>query len=113
VPARRKPSRPIGGAPDSSGAQRPGRRPRQSGYIVRASELGSYAYCERAWWLRYVAGLEPADAGRERLEAGTVRHAEHGRGVERAALLWRVGLLCAGLAGVAALLWALIALLAH
>jgi hypothetical protein len=94
-------------------ARRPGRRPRESGYIVRASELGSYAYCERAWWLRYVAGLEPAGAGRARLEAGNLRHAEHGRGVERAALLWRAGVLCAGLAGAVALLWALIALLVH
>jgi hypothetical protein len=80
---------------------------------VRASELGSYAYCERAWWLRYVAGVTPAEAGRERLEAGHARHAEHGLGVERAAGLRRLGLLCAGLAGLFALLWLAVALLAH
>src|SRR3954453_15012505 len=112
MPARRRPPRPIVD-PAAPLSRQPDRPQREAGYTVRASERGSFAYCERAWWLRYVAGLEPAGAGRDRLEAGNVRHAEHGRGVERAALLWRVGLLCAGLAGLAALLWALIALLAH
>ena len=37
--------------------------------IIRASEMGEYVYCARAWWLRRVASLEPA--GRERREYGT------------------------------------------
>ncbi|MEI6181510.1 MAG: hypothetical protein WCP31_12195 [Chloroflexales bacterium] len=44
---------------------------------IRASELGEYVYCARAWWLRRVAGLEPT--GRERRAAGTARHTRHGR----------------------------------
>ena len=47
--------------------------------IIRASEVGEYVYCARAWWLRRVAGLEPA--GRERRELGVVLHRRHGRAV--------------------------------
>jgi CRISPR/Cas system-associated exonuclease Cas4 (RecB family) len=45
--------------------------------VIRASEIGEYVYCARAWWLRRVAGLEPA--GRERREYGTLLHRRHGR----------------------------------
>ncbi len=27
--------------------------------IIRASELGRYGYCARAWWLQYVQGVPP------------------------------------------------------
>lgn len=47
--------------------------------IIRASEVGEYVYCARAWWLRRVAGLEPA--GQARRELGTALHARHGRAV--------------------------------
>lgn len=47
--------------------------------ILRASEVGEYVYCARAWWLRRVGGLEPA--GRERREHGTALHRRHGRAV--------------------------------
>lgn len=80
--------------------------------MVRASELGSYSYCRRAWWLRYVAGQEPPAAGRARLEGGHLRHAAHGRGLLLADRLWKLGLAGAALAGLLALLW-LLALLAH
>lgn len=58
--------------------------------IIRASEIGEYVYCARAWWLRRVAGLEPA--GRERREYGTALHRRHGRVVAGS----RVLLLVAG-----------------
>ncbi|WP_298816951.1 hypothetical protein [Chloroflexus sp.] len=65
--------------------------------IIRASELGEYAYCARAWWLRRVAGVEPD--GAERRAAGTVSHARHGRLVVFSQrLLWiGVGLLAGGI----------------
>ena len=47
--------------------------------IIRASEVGEYVYCARAWWLRRVIGLEPA--GHERRELGTALHRRHGRTV--------------------------------
>jgi hypothetical protein len=57
---------------------------------IRASEIQAYGYCARAWWLRYVLGLEPADRGN--LEAGTERHLRHGRRVLRAEGLNRVAI---------------------
>lgn len=75
----------------------------QHRYIVRASELNSWEYCHRSWWLRQVAGLEPSAAARARMDAGTARHAAHGRGVWLAGWLWRAGaaLFAAGvLAGI-------------
>ena len=62
--------------------------------IIRASEIGEYVYCARAWWLRRVGGLEPA--GRERREYGTALHHRHGRAVAGSrALLVLGGLLAA------------------
>lgn len=45
--------------------------------LIRASELGEYVYCARAWWLRRALGWEPA--GRERREYGAQLHRRHGR----------------------------------
>jgi CRISPR/Cas system-associated exonuclease Cas4 (RecB family) len=60
--------------------------------IIRASEMGEYVYCARAWWLRRVAGLEPA--GRARREHGTLLHRQHGQAVVGSrALLFLGGLL--------------------
>ena len=53
--------------------------PKERLAIIRASEVGEYVYCARAWWLRRVAGLEPA--GRERRELGVALHRRHGRAV--------------------------------
>ena len=66
--------------------------------MIRASEVGEYVYCARAWWLRRVAGEEPA--GQERRELGTAMHVAHGRAVRvsNVALWAGVGLLLMGLA---------------
>lgn len=66
--------------------------------IIRASEIGEYVYCARAWWLRRVAGLEPD--GRERRERGTLLHRRHGRAVagSRVLLLLAAALLVAAVA---------------
>ncbi len=68
--------------------------------IIRASELGEYVYCRRAWWLRRVAELEPDH--HERRERGTVLHERHGRAVASSQALV---LLAGVLAIVAALLF--------
>lgn len=46
--------------------------------MLRASDVGRYAYCARAWWLATVKGVptEPT-----RLAAGTEAHARHHRRV--------------------------------
>lgn len=71
--------------------------------IIRASEIGEYVYCARAWWLRRVAGLQPA--GRERRERGTVLHRRHGRDVALSgALIWIGALLLVAAVGAMLLL---------
>jgi CRISPR/Cas system-associated exonuclease Cas4 (RecB family) len=69
--------------------------------IIRASEVGEYVYCGRAWWLRRVVGLEPA--GRERREAGVAAHRRHGASVRWSGTLLALGLLLALAALIAAL----------
>jgi hypothetical protein len=49
---------------------------------IRASEIGEYIFCHRAWWLRHVQGYESANV-REMAE-GTAAHATHGRLVSTA-----------------------------
>lgn len=46
--------------------------------ILRASEIGEYLFCKRAWWLR-LQGIVPAN--RRALSAGTAAHEEHARRV--------------------------------
>ncbi len=67
--------------------------------MIRASEVGEYIYCRRAWWLHQVLGEEPA--GRERRERGTALHGRHGWSVRASQLLLLCGL---GLAAIALLL---------
>ncbi|MEI7769596.1 MAG: hypothetical protein WCI67_06390 [Chloroflexales bacterium] len=60
--------------------------------MIRASEVGEYVYCARAWWLRRVAGAEPT--GQARRDLGTLRHARHSQAVALSGgLLWLAGLL--------------------
>ncbi|HEX2915172.1 MAG TPA: hypothetical protein VH186_30550 [Chloroflexia bacterium] len=58
------------------------RRNRSKKTVIRASEIGAYVYCRRAWWFKRVAGFNPQ--GREEAFAsGTAAHARHGRLVQR------------------------------
>lgn len=47
--------------------------------VIRASEIGQYAYCARAWWMGSVEGL-PSSHQRE-MAAGEATHQRHGQGV--------------------------------
>lgn len=50
--------------------------------IIRASEIGEYIFCRRAWWLRRVGGIRPDNI--QELTAGTDYHQQHGQLVGRA-----------------------------
>ena len=65
--------------------------------IIRASEIGEYSYCSRAWWYRHVIRV-PIPEGSEtegRLAAGTSAHARHGRAVGLSGALRTLGVLFA------------------
>ncbi len=58
--------------------------------IIRASEIGSYLYCRRAWHYRK-QGVESEN--QTELAAGTELHSQHGRKVFASSLLRIFGLL--------------------
>lgn len=64
--------------------------------LVRASDIGAWAFCRRAWYLAQVRGV--AHARPEVLERGTQAHTQHGQQVRRAGDMQRAGfwLLVAG-----------------
>lgn len=70
--------------------------------VIRASEIGQYAYCARAWWLQRVQGYEPQD--RRALEAGLALHRQHSRAVAGYHLQRRLAYLLLALAFVVALM---------
>ena len=51
---------------------------------IRASEVGSFLYCRRAWWYQKLG--QPSQ-NQPQLDAGSEFHVQHGRLVARASLL--------------------------
>jgi len=58
--------------------------PRFMPSIIRASDIGTYLYCRRAWWYRK-QGVESEN--RAEMATGTELHRKHGRKVLAAGLL--------------------------
>ena len=58
--------------------------------IIRASDIGTYLYCRRAWWYKK-QGMESANQAE--LAAGTEIHAKHGRQVLASSITRTVGLI--------------------
>jgi len=71
--------------------------------VIRASEIGRYAYCAHAWWLGSVRGL-PSTHRRE-MAAGEVTHRRHGRGVWASLWLNRLAYGVLLLAAVIGVVW--------
>jgi hypothetical protein len=71
--------------------------------ITRASEIGQYAYCARAWWLGSVEGLPSGH--QQEMAAGEATHQRHGRGVRASLGLARLAYTVLVLAMVVGLVW--------
>ena len=69
--------------------------------IIRASEVGQYAFCAHAWWLGSIQGL-PSTLGK-RMAEGETAHRRHGRSVRSAVTLARLAYFLLALAALAAL----------
>ena len=83
--------------------------PGEGDRVIRASEVGAYAYCAHAWWLGGVEGVRPQN--RSHLRAGRAVHERHGRQVLLGAVLTRLAYLLLLLAGLAGVGWAISSLL--
>jgi hypothetical protein len=75
---------------------------------IRASEIGTYLYCRRAWWYRK-QGVESDN--QSELTAGTALHRQHGRKVLAASLTRTFGLLLLLLAFTLLTAWLVTSLL--
>uniref|UniRef100_A0A7C1FQE7 Uncharacterized protein n=1 Tax=Caldilinea aerophila TaxID=133453 RepID=A0A7C1FQE7_9CHLR len=58
--------------------------------LVRASEIGLWAYCHRAWWLASMQGAVHQNP--QRLTRGAEQHAFHGEQTLQAQRIQRIGL---------------------
>lgn len=76
--------------------------------VIRASELGQYAFCARAWWLGRVKGYRSANVAA--MQRGAARHRTHGRAVEDYHRLRRLAVTLLLLAAMALAAWLLLSL---
>lgn len=68
---------------------------------IKASEIGEYLYCQRAWWYR-LQGMPSANV--HELSTGSQVHAQHGWGLRFAGWLRLFALALFALAGIVLLL---------
>jgi CRISPR/Cas system-associated exonuclease Cas4 (RecB family) len=71
--------------------------------VIRASEIGQYAYCARAWWLGSVQG-QPSSHQRE-MTAGEMVHRRHGREVRMTTQLTLLAYILLAMAIILGVLW--------
>jgi hypothetical protein len=76
--------------------------------VIRASEIGQYTYCARAWWLTRVKGLPSANVAQ--MQAGSEQHRLHGRAVEHFYRLRRAAWVLLLLASVLVVAWIVLSL---
>jgi CRISPR/Cas system-associated exonuclease Cas4 (RecB family) len=71
--------------------------------VIRASEIGQYAFCARAWWLGSVQG-RPSSHQRE-MTAGEMVHRRHGREVRMTTQLTLLAYILLAMAITLGVLW--------
>jgi hypothetical protein len=72
------------------------------GEVIRASDIGLYVFCARAWRLK-ADGFESQNVAE--MAAGSEAHAAHGRRVAASLLARRLSLVLFGLALLVLALW--------
>lgn len=70
--------------------------------IIRASEVGTYRFCKRAWWYQ-LQGYEPEN--KTELAGGSEIHEKHARGVQAASCIEAVAYTFLLLAIVSVVIW--------
>jgi len=70
--------------------------------IIRASEIGTYQFCHRAWWYQ-LQGIEPDN--KADMAGGTEMHEQHGRLVLTISCLQIIAYASLLLAIIAAVVW--------
>ncbi len=71
--------------------------------LIRASEIGEYVFCRRAWWLGRVQGEASLNVGE--MGTGLAAHARHGQGLAFAGCLQRAAYGLFALAALTAAFW--------
>ena len=77
--------------------------------VIRASEIGEYVFCRRAWWYHYIVGL--ASSNQDKMQAGTAKHVEHGKQVQWSDMLRRAAFVMLAIAVFFAVAFILLAML--
>ena len=80
---------------------------RDSQDLVRASEVGSYVFCARAWWY-HTQHVAASDGHVQRLRAGVVRHEEHQHAQHDIAVMHRTSAVVFGLGMLCLVIGALV-----
>jgi len=75
--------------------------------VIRASDIGAYLYCRRAWWYR-LQGYTPENQAA--LEQGNQFHQSHGRQAYGTVIIRRLGYLLLLLAAILVIVSAISAL---
>ena len=70
--------------------------------IIRASEIGTYKFCHRAWWYQ-LQGIEPEN--KAEMTGGTEIHEKHGQVVMRSSCLRLLAYVSLMLAILTATVW--------
>jgi hypothetical protein len=87
----------------NSGADAPTGTDSEGGRVIRASEIGRYAYCAHAWWLGSVRGVPSSH--RQEMAAGEAAHRRHGQGVRASLWLSRLAYTVLFVAAAVGALW--------
>ncbi len=76
--------------------------------LIRASDIGQYLFCHRAWWLARIQQVPSTNLAE--MAAGSAAHAQHGQEMKSTQRLQQIGVILIVVAALLGLvvLWTLI-----